>query len=1184
MLGTTLKDRYTVEARIGEGSMGVVYRAHDRRLDRAVAIKVLSGEYDADGVERFQREARAVSRLNHPHVMAVYDMDESEGRPFLVAELLDGRTLADAMPNLTDAAKITVARQIADALTYAHAHNVVHRDLKPSNVMLLDGEEVFVKIMDFGLALCLDAARMTRSGAMVGTAAYMAPEQVVGGDVDGRADLYALGGILYEMFTGAHPHAGGDFAALIHQILNVDPLPPRALRPDLPAALNALILQLLKKKPVARPANAVDVLRRLDAIRFDAASPPPAALPSGTVTFLFTDIEGSTKLWEQHPDAMRDALVRHNAILRNVIEAHDGFVFKTVGDGFYAVFADAADAVAATGDVQSALLKEQWLTPTPLRVRTALHTGDAELHEGDYYGTAVNRCARLLSVAHPGQVLLSLATEEKVRNATPAGATLRDLGLHRLRDLTRPERIFQLVHPNLPDDFPPLRSLEAFTHNLPTQLTSFVGRESEMEEVKRLLSNARLLTLIGTGGCGKTRLSLQVAADLIEAYEDGVWLVELAALTDSALVPQAVASALGVREEPNRSLTATLIDYLKSRHLLLLLDNCEHLIDACAQLADVLLRACPNLQILATSREVLGIAGETIWRVPSLSLPDPNQWSMSQRVNESMSLTHSPIASLTQFEAVRLFVDRATAVQPRFIVTVQNAPAIAQICHRLDGIPLAIELAAARVKMMTAEQIAAHLDDSFRLLTGGSRTALPRQQTLRALIDWSYDLLSREEQILLRRLSVFAGGWRLEAAEQVCADAQETGVGERESGGAGEQSALVLPSSHSPILPSDVLDVLSHLVDKSLVMVDETGKAARYYLLETVRQYSRDRLVESGEAERVRQRHRDYFLALSEEAEPHLISAEQAAWLDRLETEHDNLRAALHWSVETETRLRLASALWRFWYVRGYLSEGRSWLEGALARSDSVVPSVRAKALNGAGTLAWAQGDYDASQRFHEESLALYRKLDHQDGIAAALNGLGMVASSQHDYAAARPLFEETLALYRQLGNKVRVATLLSNLGTMLSDLRDYTAARPLLEEGLTLLRELGHKGAEAMACHNLGVVLCAEGDYEMARLRFQEGLTIQRALWDKRGIAMSLVSLGVVVAYEGEYERATRLLGAAMSTREEINIPLTTTSYPDYERLVATARTELGEESFATAWVQGQGMTLEQAVECALH
>ncbi|MFN8473690.1 MAG: adenylate/guanylate cyclase domain-containing protein [Anaerolineae bacterium] len=612
--------------------------------------------------------------------------------------------------------------------------------------------------------------------------------------------------------------------------------------------------------------------------------------PSGTVTFLFTDIEGSTQLWERFPQAMQTALARHDALLQQTIEGHSGYVFKTVGDAFCAAFTTASDGLHAALAAQRALSTEAWGDVGAIRVRMALHTGAAEERDADYFGPPVNRVARLLSAGAGGQVLLSGVTFELLKGMLPEGCTFRDLGDHHLKDLGQPEHVYQLLAADLPSDFPPIKTLDTFPNNLPVELTSFIGREREMAEVKSLLANARLLTLIGPGGTGKTRLSTQLAADLLTTFPDGAWLVELAPLADPALVLQTVAATFNLRERPGLALNDMLHGYLRHKRLLLLLDNCEHLVEACARLADTLLRVCPLLRVVASSREALGISGETIFRVPALSLPDADGATTD---------------ALRCSEAAQLFVERAAAAQPRFALTDRNAGAVAQICRRLDGIPLALELAAARVRVLSAEQIAARLDDRFRLLTGGSRTALPRQQTLRALIDWSYDLLPDEERALLRRLSVFVGGWTLEAAEAVTGD-------------------------------PDTLDRLAQLVDKSLVQVDEDGGDARYGLLETIRQYARDRLLEAGDAEEVRDAHLRYFLGLAEATSPGIafpplgIASQDS--LDRCEREKDNLRAAMEWAVEKdpEVSLRLATALASFWIVYGYRREAAPLMRTAL--------------------------------------------------------------------------------------------------------------------------------------------------------------------------------------------------------------------------------------------------------------
>jgi predicted ATPase/class 3 adenylate cyclase/TolA-binding protein len=858
------------------------------------------------------------------------------------------------------------------------------------------------------------------------------------------------------------------------------------------------------------------------------------SLPNGTVTFLFTDIEGSTKLWEQHPEAMRLALARHDALLRSAIEQHEGHIFKTIGDAFCAAFHTAPEALNAALAAQQTLISEPWPEAVTIKVRMALHTGAAEARDNDYFGQPLNRVARLLAAGYGGQVLLSSPTQDLTRDALPPSARLKGLGEHRLRDLNRPEMVYQLLHPALPAEFAPLKSLDsaALPNNLPRQLTSFIGREKEVADVTGLLTKISLLTLTGSGGCGKTRLSLQVAADMLEQFPDGVWLVELAPLADPALVPQTVASALNLAEQVGKSFTQTLTEHLKSRRLLLILDNCEHLLSACAHLSDALLRACPQIKILASSREGLGIAGELTYRVPSLSLPDPKQ-----------SVT---VESVSQYEAVRLFIERALFHLPGFAVTNQNAPALASVCHRLDGIPLAIELAAARVKSLSVEEINTRLDNRFRLLTGGSKTALPRQQTLRALIDWSYGLLNAQEKVLLTRLSVFSGGWMLAAAESVCCADEAVGIGQHQSdrgtpaAGKAIEAPPLLPTAHCPLPDFEVLDLLSGLADKSLVIAEPQGETTRYRLLETVRQYARDRLAEREESMVVRLRHRDYFLTLAEAAGPKLRGAEQAQWLSVLEAEHDNLRQALTFCLEEpeggEAGLRLGAALWQFWLVRGHLSEGRQHLAAVLSRPmESVSMTARAQALYGAGVLASMQGDYGTARILYDEGLVIVRELGDMLGVANSLHNLGNVAADQGDNAAALALYEESLAMRRELGNQQGIAASLLNLGTVAQDQGDWAAARVRYEESLTLFRELGDERSIAVALLNLGTVAHDLGDYAPARALHQESVTIFRALGDKLGIANALYCLGTVVRDQGDYATARALHEESLATRREL-------------------------------------------------
>jgi predicted ATPase/DNA-binding SARP family transcriptional activator/DNA-binding CsgD family transcriptional regulator len=695
---------------------------------------------------------------------------------------------------------------------------------------------------------------------------------------------------------------------------------------------------------------------------------------------------------------------------------------------------------------------------------------------------------------------------------------------------------------------------EAGRHNLPLARTSFVGREREMLEVKRLLSMTRLFTLTGVGGSGKSRLAVRVAADLAGAYLDGTWLVELAALSEPELVPQAVARALKVREQPNYPLVSTLEDALRSKQMLLVLDNCEHLIGAVVGLVDALLGACPRLRVLATSREVLDVAGEINWVVPSLSVPRPR---FLLRTGE-----------LESYESARLFIERASHRDPSFVLTPQNAQAVAQICRRLDGIPLAIELAAARLGVLSAEQIAERLEDSLKLLTAGGRTAVPRHRTLRATLDWSYYLLAEPEKRLFRRLSVFAGGWTLEAAEAV-------GAGDGTDGG-------------------DVLDLLSTLVHKSLVVAEAGAEGAlRYRLLEPVRQYGLELLGVGGEAERARERHAEHYLALAETAEPELIGPDQASWLERLAIEHANLRAALSWALDpegaqpeerAESGLRLAAALGRFWYAHGP-SEGLRWLEKGLATGGTSPKSVRAKALGQAGYLAIWQGDYEEAVAMLEESLALFKKLKDKPSAATLLANLGTAAVHRGDHSRVTALRPEAEALRPELSNRRATAELLIFLGMSAMDAGDRDRAIAHFQESLTLCRELGDGRGIAVALTSLGMTELSRGDLERSAPPLEEVLRLLQGRGDKVAISYSLLGLAGVAASRGHPVRAARLWGAAEASREAAGFPLSpfTLSNYDYEGYLAAARAGLDEQSFSAAWAAGREMTPEQATDYAL-
>jgi predicted ATPase/DNA-binding winged helix-turn-helix (wHTH) protein len=715
---------------------------------------------------------------------------------------------------------------------------------------------------------------------------------------------------------------------------------------------------------------------------------------------------------------------------------------------------------------------------------------------------------------------------------------------------TLPRRGYRFVGPvtKLSDDLAsdiPDRNRRS---NLPEQLTSFVGRERELVDIKRLLPGKRLLTVIGVGGIGKTRVALQVAAEVIDAYRDGVWLVELASINDPALVPASLAQPLGVQEKAGTPLVQTLCVHLKSRKLLLILDNCEHLLEACAALANAVLRTAAQVTIIATSREPLHVAGEQTYPLPTLSLPDPL----------------ASVEQIASSEAVQLFVERAQRQQPDFALTAERAPAIAQLCVHLDGIPLALELAAARVRSLTVDQIIDRLHERFKLLTDGARTALPRQQTLRATLDWSYELLRDAEKTLLARTSVFSGGWTLEATMGVCL---REGVDDWE-----------------------VLDLLTSLANKSLMLAEERGGAMRYGLLETVRQYAWERLRRDGEEPAWQGRHLAYFIALAEEAELHLRGAGQQGWFERLEIEHDNMRSALAWSCagngDSFGGLRIATALSRFWYVRGYFAEGRGWLSALLAALPiGQAPATRGKALAGAGSLARRQGDYEGAWALHEASLGIWRELGDRLGIADSLNSLGFVATEKGEFAKSRALYEESLAMMRALDNALGIAVALNNLGYATGMCGDFATARTMLKESWATLRQIGDRQDMCEPIYNLGDIASTEGDYVSALALLKESLVIRRDLSDRWSIAESLEGLAYVFYRLVGAGPAARIWGGAERLRKEIGAPLPPREEARYWSRVATARASMNNDAgFDAAWQEGCAMTWQQATRYALE
>jgi predicted ATPase/class 3 adenylate cyclase len=910
-------------------------------------------------------------------------------------------------------------------------------------------------------------------------------------------------------------------------------------------------------------------------------------LPTGTVTLLFTDIEGSTRLLERLRDRYVEVLAAHRRLLRAAFAQFDGHEVSTEGDAFFVAFTKASDAVAAAVAGQRAIASRPWPDGATLRVRMGMHTGEPIVVADSYAGLDVHRAARICSAAHGGQVLLSQATRELLGSELPREVGLRDLGEHRLKDLTRPQRLVQLVIPDLPSEFPSPRTLGAHPMGLPTQLSGFVGRQRELAEVRVLAQRdeVRLLTLTGPGGTGKTRLAIQVAAELVEAFPDGVVFVELATVNDPRVVVSTIAQGLGLRQAAGQSLLESLTQHVGDRRLLLVIDNFEQILGA-APLLVHLLAACRRLKVLVTSRAALHVSGEHSYPVPPMSLPGEKDTKGRYDVASS--------------EAVRLFVERAQAVNPSFAVTDANAPVLVEICRRLDGLPLAIELAAARSRLLPPQALLARLECRLELLKDGARDLPARQQTLRATIDWSYELLEPGEQTLFARLAGFAGGCTLQAAEVAC----------------------------NPDGDLDVLTGIDALADKNLLQPREGPDGdPRLLLLETVREYGLERLAERGEADGAARRHADYYLGLAEQAELEVLGPRQGAWYDRLDADLDNFRAALTWSLthhDIETAGRLAGALMAWWVSRGRASEGLRWLDAALEHRASVSQPVLAKALFAkAYLLLQAGARHGRANMLVEESLSLFRKLGDiswtvravtvlgwaamragefdrglalreqavelaRDGagdwdLALALGNLGLSLLRVDKHAGAQVALEESLALLRALGDDEGIALGLYGLGILALGAGDHKRAWSLLEEGLGLARKIGHLPGAANLLAGLGVVALDNNDFGLAATLFEESLALAQQLEDELLIAECLWGLAAVAAARGQPVRAVRLWAAANALDYIRAVITVSAGRPVEERLLVPTRTRLQSGAFDAEWAKGQAMRRDDAIAYAL-
>jgi predicted ATPase/class 3 adenylate cyclase len=912
-----------------------------------------------------------------------------------------------------------------------------------------------------------------------------------------------------------------------------------------------------------------------------------SSLPSGTVTFLFTDIEGSTKLARKHPDIWEKLQDRHHAILQSAAEVHKGYVFKIVGDAFCVAFHTASAGLNAAADAQRKLQHEDW-GETPIKVRMGLHTGSAELIGSDYRGyLTLAKVQRVMSVACGGQVLLSNTSAELLHHELPSGITLRDMKEHRLKGLPEPERLWQIIAPGLQLDFPPLQSLTEIPNNLPIQPTPFIGRTTQIVAVKELLQreDVHLVTLLGPGGTGKTRLSLRVAQEMLDHFTHGAFFIPLADDTDSIQFTSRVAQQLEIREG-GRPLLENIKDYLRDKRMLLVLDNFEQLVSAAPVVAE-LLAAAPQLKIITSSRIALNLHGERGYLVPPLELPQAEH--------------ESALENLLENESILLFVGRAQAVHPNFGLKEENASDVAEICRRLDGLPLALELAAARVKLLPPRAILTRLDNKLKLLTGGARDLPTRHQTLRNTLEWSYDLLNQDEKILYARLSVFVGGFTLEAAEAVC-----------------NQDGKL-----------DVLDSLTALVNNSLLRQDETVDGEpRFGMLETIRAYALERLAERGEMDVLRAQHAGYFGHLiASHALLELYSAKAVYWLGWLEREHDNIRATLNWYLadrdSAELLATLVFALTWFWYRRGYFSEGRLWAERALA-SPALKPGgpAHALALGSNGLLAIWQGEQQIGLAHLQESLAIWQRLEDKQWLAPVLLANGIALINMGRDSAALPFMEKARAIFEEanqpyfyvftlvhlgnaelglgnpdqarawlekahaeagtIGDSWLLSFALNNLGEVARTLGQYDRARTYYEQSESLLRSIDDKGDLARLIHTLGYIAQYEEDFELAESQFRKSLTLFRRLGNRRGIAECLAGLAGLKARQGQIEWGTIMLSAAESVLKITGGAWWPADRVEVERNREMLQSALPADEFTKAWKTGGAMNMDQAIAFA--
>ena len=1200
---------YLLEEQVGEGGMAVVFRARDERLDRVVALKVLAPALagNAEFRQRFLRESRAAAAVDDPHIIPVFEAGEADGVLFLAMRYVPGadvRTLVRREGRLSAGRAAGIISAVASALDAAHAAGLVHRDVKPAN-MLLDaraGRPDHVYLSDFGLSKPMTAATgLTRTGQFLGTLDYIPPEQLEGGEMDGRADQYALGCAAFELLAGVPPFHREQPMAVMYAQISEPPPPLTSWRPDLPPTTDPVLARALAKArgdrygsccefadalraalglpayaqvpgeadrqsgEAGRPAGAQIVIRphpqagdgggdsggELDTGRGQPGAGlarTVAELPTGTVTLLFSDIEESTALLRRLGERYGQALSAQRALLRTAFAAFGGRELGTEGDSFFVVFASASDAVGCCVAGQRALAAHDWPGGVPVRVRMGLHSGEPTRHEDNYIGMDVHRAARIAAAAHGGQVVISDTTRQLAGSRLSGDVSLRDLGWHRLKDIEAPERIYQLVAPDLPEEFAPLKSLGA-PSRLPVPMTPLVGREADLEQLRGALTGTgvRLVTLTGTGGVGKTRLALAAAASLDEAFPHGVFFVALAAVRDVGVMWKTIGGTLDVTGDGPAADAVT--GYLADRRALLVLDNLEQL-DGAAGVVAGLLAAAPALVVLATSRRPLHLPGEQELPVPPLQVP-----------GEAGS-----VEQVAACGAARLFVQQAAMVRPGFAVADGNAADIAAICTRLDGLPLAIELAAARVRLLAPRALLARLGRSLDLAAADVGQPA-RQQTLRNTIAWSYDLLDPGLAGVFRHAGVFAGGCDLDALAAVAAVRPGPGAG------------------------ADPVELAAGLHEVSLITVTEgTDGEPRVGMLETIREYALERLEQAGDLDHARRRHAEYYAGVAERAGGQLFGPAELAALDRLEAEHDNLRAALAWSLDTRTSgpdgdgeravigLRLVQALIVFWDRHGHVTEGRRWLQQAIELAAEGGRAPLARVAHGLGVMLVRQGELDAARRLFERSLAIWRDLDDRDQQARELNCLGSTHHYLGDPDTARSLLEDSIAIAREIGGGRPLRAALMNLGVVEMGAGNLERATQVLQEALALARQEGDLQGVAVAQDSLAWVSLRAGRAGEARDQLSGMVDYAVSCGDTEILAAALETSACIAAELGEGLRAARLTGAAEALRHKAGTPVPQPDMAVLERFLAPARATIARQAWDAELAAGRTLTQQEA------